>query len=277
MKMIENKIVLITGGASGIGRLMALDFAGRGAKVAVWDLDSRALTSLEEEARSKDRAVPLAIRGFVCDVTDRTAVYAQAKRLTEELGPVDILVNNAGVVSGSPFLETPDEKIEKTMQVNALSHFWTCKAFLPSMIERNTGHLVTISSAAGVIGVPGLADYTASKFAVFGLNESIRMELRLVKSAVKTTVVCPFFINTGMFEGVKTRFPLLLPILESGYVARRIVSAVLKNRSRLIMPVLVCSVPFLRLFPTAFFDAIVDFFGINHSMDNFTGRRDNDA
>jgi all-trans-retinol dehydrogenase (NAD+) len=247
---------------------MAFDFAERGAKALVWDLNPAALAALEEEARAKG----LFIRGFVCDVTDRGAVYEQAQLLMKEVGPVDILVNNAGIISGASLLKTPDEKIEKTIQANTLAHFWTCKAFLPSMIERNTGHLVTISSAAGIIGVTGLADYSASKFGAFGFHEAVRMELRQMKSAVNTTVVCPFFIDTGMFQGVQTRFPLLLPILKSAAASRRIVKAVLKNRRRLFMPRLVYSVLILRLFPTAVLDAMADFFGISHSMDHFTGR-----
>jgi all-trans-retinol dehydrogenase (NAD+) len=270
MKTLKNKIVLITGAGSGIGRLMALDFAGRGARVAVWDINGAALKDLETEARQRG----LAITGAICDASDREAVYRQAAALTAELGPVDILINNAGIVSGTTFLETPDEKILKTFQVNALAPFWTCRAFLPAMLERNAGHIVNIASAAGIIGVTGLADYSASKFAVFGFDESMRMELRRRKSAVRTTVVCPFFIDTGMFHGVRTRFPLLLPLLKSDYAARRIVAAVLKNRRRLIMPAAVYWVYALRLLPVGAFDAIADFLGISHSMDHFTGRAD---
>jgi all-trans-retinol dehydrogenase (NAD+) len=268
MKTVKDKVVLITGAASGIGRLMALDFARRGARIAVWDINGEALQKLEAEARQNG----LDITGMVCDAADREAVYRQAAALAAKLGPVDILINNAGVVSGSTLLETPDEKIVKTFAVNTLAPFWTCKAFLPAMLERNAGHIVNIASAAGIIGVTGLADYSASKFAVFGFDEAIRMELRRRKSAVRTTVVCPFFIDTGMFRGVQTRFPLLLPILKSEYAARKIVAAVLKNRSRLVMPAFVYSVFWLRLFPTAFLDAVADFFGISHSMDHFTGR-----
>jgi all-trans-retinol dehydrogenase (NAD+) len=268
MRAVKNKLVLVTGAASGIGRLMALDFAGRGARVAAWDLKAGALRELETEARQKG----LSVRGMVCDASDRYAVYRQAEALQAEMGPVDILINNAGVVSGSTLLETPDERVLKTIEVNVLAPFWTCKAFLPSMLERNSGHIVNIASAAGVIGVMGLADYSASKFAVFGFDESMRMELRRLKSAVQTTVVCPFFIDTGMFRGVQTRFPRLLPILKSEYAARRIVAAVLKNRRRLIMPAFVYLVYGLRLLPVSFFDFVADFFGINHTMDHFTGR-----
>jgi all-trans-retinol dehydrogenase (NAD+) len=268
MKDVKDRVVLVTGGASGIGRLMALDFAGRGARVAVWDLSTGGLQDLEEEFRRKNRS----LKAMVCDVSDREAVYRQAAVLEAELGPVDILINNAGVVSGTALFQTPDEKIERSFRVNALPLFWTCKAFVPGMLKRNSGHIVTIASAAGIIGVPGLADYSASKFAAVGFDEALRMELRRQKSQVRTTVVCPFFIDTGMFAGVKTRFPLTLPILKSAPAARRIVRGVLKNRRRLLMPPFVYSVFLLRLFPPGIIDFMADFFGISHSMDDFRGR-----
>jgi all-trans-retinol dehydrogenase (NAD+) len=266
---VKNKLVLITGGSSGIGRLMCLEFAELGGKVIAWDLNRDALDTLEEEGKRRG----FFIKGMACDVSDREAVYRQAAALMKEYGPVDVLINNAGVVSGKTFLETPDEKMLRTMEVNILAHFWTGKAFLPSMLERNSGHIVTIASAAGIIGVRGLADYSASKFAAFGFNEALRMELRRLKSPVRTTVVCPFFINTGMFDGVKSKVPFLLPILKQEYVARRIVKGVLKNSKRIIMPALVYSVFLGRLFPAGALDALADFLGISSAMDAFTGRR----
>ncbi|MDR0590037.1 MAG: SDR family oxidoreductase [Spirochaetaceae bacterium] len=273
MKDIKNKVVLITGGGSGIGRFLSLELAERGGRVVAWDLNPQALESLEDEGRRRG----LSIKGMVCDITDREAVYAAAKLLTAELAPVDILVNNAGIVYGSPFLDTPDEKLVRTMEVNSISLFWTCKAFLPSMIARNTGHLVTISSAAAMIGVQGLAVYSASKFASFGFHESLRMELHKQKSAVKTTVVCPFFIDTGLFRGVKIKFPRLLPILKSAYVAHRIALAILKDKKQIFLPWFVHNIYVLRLLPLGGFDSIMNFLGINHSMDNFVGRgKEND-
>mmetsp|Transcript_39481 Transcript_39481/g.35251 ORF Transcript_39481/g.35251 Transcript_39481/m.35251 type:complete len:95 (-) Transcript_39481:240-524(-) len=94
------------------------------------------------------------------------------------------------------------------------------------MIAKNKGHIVTIASNAGLVGVCGLADYCASKFGAVGFDESLRMELRKIKSNVKTTCICPYYIDTGMFDGVKTRFPLLFPILKPNYVARRICNAI---------------------------------------------------
>jgi len=266
---------LVTGGASGIGELMAFAFAERKAMVIIWDINDNAMKTVEDKAREKN----LFIRGMVCDVSDRNAVYSQAKKLAEEFGPLDILVNNAGIVSkkvenvaGPAFLGVPDENIVKIININALSLFWTSKAFLPSMIERNSGHVVTISSAAGIIGVRGLSDYCAGKFAAFGFDEALRMEFGRMKSKIKTTVVCPFFIDTGMFEGVKTRFPLVLPILKKEYAVKRIVKAVLKNKKRLIMPRFVYSVFLLRLLPPSVMDWAANLFGISHAMDDFRGR-----
>lgn len=268
MKDIRNRIAVVTGGASGIGKLVAFGLAKKGARVIIVDLNPATLQSAEGLAASGN----LPLTGMVCDVSDREAVYRLAGEIGKTFGPVDILVNNAGIVSGKSLLETSDDRIIKTMEVNTLSNFWTLKAFLPSMIERNSGHIVTISSVAGLIGVTGLADYSASKFAVFGLHEALRTELRRQKTKIATTVVCPLFINTGMFDGVQTRFPLLLPIMTSEYAAGRILKAIVKSNKRLIMPRFVYSIFLLRLLPVGVMDALVDFFGANHAMDQFKGR-----
>ncbi|HWS76437.1 MAG TPA: SDR family NAD(P)-dependent oxidoreductase, partial [Quisquiliibacterium sp.] len=138
----------------------------------------------------------------------------------------------------------------------------------------NCGTVVTVSSAAGLVGVARLTDYCASKWAAVGFDESLRAELARQGSAVRTLVACPYYVNTGMFDGVRTRFPRLLPILEPAYVADRIVGAVASGRRRLFMPRFVWATLAARLLPTRAFDAVAGFFGINSSMDDFTGRRD---
>lgn len=270
---MTGKTAVITGGASGLGRLISLDLAARGARVYAWDLDKPALDGVVSGAKAIAGATGTGeILPMVVDVSDRKAVYASAKAILEKHGTIDILVNNAGVVSGKKLLEIPDEKIEKTFQVNILAHFWTVKAFLPSMLKADSGHIVTIASAAGLIGVSGLADYSATKFAAFGFNESLRMELGKLRSSVRTTIVCPFYINTGLFAGVKTRFPFLLPILEPDYVVRKIVRAILKGRKAVITPPLVYTIPILRMFPVGVMDFVAGVLGVNASMDEFRGR-----
>ena len=265
MSEIAGRHALVTGGASGIGRLMARQLAARGARLTIWDINRDALDRVVAELGGEARGMP-------CDVSDREQVYARAAEVNAAGGPVDILINNAGIVSGADFLELPDAKIEATFDINVLALFWTCKAFLPAMIERNRGHLVTIASASGLIGVARLADYSASKWAAVGFDESLRAELRRRAPGVITTVVCPFYIDTGMFRGVRSRFPFLLPILKEDDVANRVVRAIETNRRRLMMPWLTHFVPLLRVLPVGLFDWSADFLGVNTSMQEFVGR-----
>ncbi|MDR3554786.1 MAG: SDR family oxidoreductase [Syntrophobacteraceae bacterium] len=268
MSRIEGSNILITGGASGIGKLMAQRFADRGGSLILWDIDDRGLEKMAGELGTGGRRVGV----YHCDVSNRSEIATVAEKVKADFGKVDILINNAGIVSGKTFLETTDEQIEKGMAVNALAHFWTVRAFLPGMIRAGSGHIVTISSAAGLIGVCGLVDYCAAKFAVFGFDEALRMEIKRKKLNIRTTVVCPYFIDTGMFEGVRTRFSRLLPILNQQLVADRIVKAVEKNRRRLLMPPMVYSLWILRYLPTFAFDLTANLFGINATMEKFRGR-----
>ena len=270
MTEIAGRHALVTGGASGIGRLVALRLAALGGRVTVWDLRADALAAVVAELEKAGREPA---RGFACDVSRREEVYRVAAETIAAAGPVDILVNNAGVVSGRPLLEIPDEQIERTFAVNTLALFWTTKAFLPAMIERGRGHLVTIASASSLIGVARLSDYAASKWAAMGFDESLRAELRKVAPALRTTVVCPYYIDTGMFDGVQTRFPRLLPILDPDDVVDRIVDAVQRDRGRLVLPPLVRVVPLARLLPPKVADRLMGFFGVNQTMDHFRGRQ----
>ncbi len=270
MTSLAGKNVLITGSASGIGRLMAQKIAARGGKVILWDIDVAGLEALCDQ---------LAQWGFraasyqQCDLSDRAEIQDTARRVLAEQGTVDVLINNAGIVSGKPLLELSDEAIERTFDINTLALFHTTRCFLPGMIAKGSGHIVTIASAGGLIGVPRMTDYSASKFAAVGFDESLRVELkRAGHRNVRTTVVCPYFINTGMFRGVKTRFPFLLPIMEPDDVAGRIVAAIEHNKERLILPPFVLTLYPTRLLPPALFDRVVTFFGINHTMDDFKGR-----
>jgi all-trans-retinol dehydrogenase (NAD+) len=265
---LSGKRVVITGGASGMGRRIALECARRGADVVVWDLDRERIASVVAEIASSGATGT----GDVCNVADRSQVYAAARRIEAERGPVDVLVCCAGVVSGKPFLELADEQVERTFAVNTLALFWAAKAFLPGMVARNRGHIVTLASASGLIGVSKLSDYASSKWAAIGFDESLRVELRKLAPGVGTTVVCPYYVNTGMFTGVKSRFPWLMPILEEADVATRTVDAIEKGRRRLIMPWSVAFLPLMRMLPVPIFDALANFLGVNRSMDEFVGR-----
>jgi len=268
MTAFRDSTILITGAASGLGRLMARTMATEGARLVLWDVDARGL----EATRAELALAPAPVTTYVCDLTDRAAIAATAAHTLADCGPVDILVNNAGVVSGKTLLAASDADIERTFAVNALALFWLTRAFLPGMLARDRGHIVTIASAAGLVGTSRLVDYCASKHAAVGFDESLRLELRRERRNVVTTVVCPFFISTGMFDGVRTRVPWLLPILEPEYAVRRILDAIRTNRRRLIMPRFVAMTYLARVLPVALFDAIMEFLGVSRSMDEFRGR-----
>ena len=267
MTVLRGRKVLITGAAHGIGLLMAERIAARGGHLILWDVDPAAL----EAACARIAAAGGSAVAYHCDLAERTSIEGAAARVLGQQGRVDVLINNAGVVTGRRLLETDDAAIERTFAVTTLALFRTVRAFLPGMLEAGDGHLVTIASASGIAAVPRLTDYSASKAAAIGFDEALRLELAHDAAPVRTTVVCPFYIGTGMFAGARTRFPWLLPILQPEYVADRIVAAIENDRARLVMPRFVLTTYLLRLLPVSWFDALLDFFGVTRSMDEFTG------
>ncbi len=265
---LNGSVVVITGAASGLGRLLALAVARKkAAHVVLWDVDKTGLTTVKKEVEALGAAATTA----TLDITDPEAVEKAAKRAITKTGVVDVLINNAGVVSGKDFLDLTPEDIQKTFAVNTLALYWTTRAFLPGMMERDRGRIVTVASAAGFAGVAKQTDYAASKHAAVGFTESLRAELRGANSAVTTLTVCPYYVNTGMFDGVKSGSPFL-PILEPQPTVNRIVAAIESTRRELLLPSMVWSVRLFRLFPASWFDAIADLFGINKSMATFRGR-----
>lgn len=269
MTDVRGRVALVTGGASGIGRLLALELARRGAIPVVWDVDE---ARLAETVAELGRLCSEKARGYSCDVRDPDAVRACAEELHRDVGDPMVVVNNAGVVSGARLVDLPEEAVKRTFDVNVLGLFWVTKAFLPAMVEANAGHVVTVASAAGLVGVARQTDYSASKHAAVGFDESLRVELHKIAPRVRTTVVCPYYVDTGMFEGVRTRVPFLLPILKQRDVAERIADAIARDRRVLVLPPMVRLLPVLRVLPPAVFDRVMDLFGVNVSMDHFVGR-----
>ena len=261
---LSGATLLVTGGGRGLGRRLALGAAARGSGVVIWAADAERGAAARDEIRPAGGAAD----SQAVDVTDNQAVKAAA----ELAGPVDIVVNNAGVVSGRRLLEAAEQDIERTMQVNVLSLYWVTRAFLGGMVSRRRGTVVTIASAAALVGVARQTDYSASKFAAFGFDESLRAELRAAHTPVNTLVVCPYYIDTGMFDGVRTRWPRLLPILHEEQVASRVLDAVEAGRRKLLLPPVVNLLPVLRILPVGVFDRVMDVLGVNQTMDHFTGR-----
>lgn len=267
-KDIKGQVVLITGGGSGIGRVMCLKFAARGAKIVTWDVNA---AGNDETVRQVVDAGGLC-RAYTVDLCDRRAIYAASAKVKQEVGKVDILINNAGVVTGKKLLNSPDDEIIRTFEVNTLSHFWTVKAFLGDMMLSNKGHIVTVSSIGGWIGCNNLVDYCSSKFAAVGFDESLRLELKTEgATGVKTTVVCPIYIDTGMFEGIRANF---VRLLTPEWVANEIVDATLMDVTVLMLPKTMRLAVIMKLIlPEKISYRLSQMFGMTVMMDKFVGRR----
>ncbi|NWR59046.1 RDHE2 dehydrogenase, partial [Bucorvus abyssinicus] len=274
-KNVSGEIVLITGAGSGIGRLLSLKFASLGATVVLWDINQEGLKETSRLARENGSG---RVHCYICDCSKRQDIYRVADQVKKEVGDVSILVNNAGIVTGKRFMDSPDPLVEKTMEVNIMAHFWTYKAFLPAMIASNHGHLVSIASSAGLIGVNFLSDYCASKFAAVGFAESVDFEMRdLAKNGIKTTIVCPYIINTGMFNGCGTKWPNLLPTLDPEYVAEKIITAIRREQEIVMIPRSVYFLMALKnILPVKITVLFAEYLGIIHLMDTFKGRMKTD-
>jgi NAD(P)-dependent dehydrogenase (short-subunit alcohol dehydrogenase family) len=190
---LHGKTAVVTGAASGIGRATALALARAGADLFICDINEPALHAPAAEARALGRSVEVRL----VDVSSKEQVRALADDVNKTAGSADILVNNAGVGVGGLFLDTPLENWEWVVSINLWGVVYGCHFFLPAMVKRaRGGHIVNIASLAGLIPTPSLSAYAATKFAVVGLSESLRVEL--VPHRIGVTVVCPGFIDTNI-------------------------------------------------------------------------------
>ena len=265
--------MLVTGAARGMGELYARRAAGEGAAaIALWDVDEGRATALAAELeRAGTRA-----RAYNVDISDREAVREAAQRTRDELGAPDILINNAGIVRGALFWEhDPERDIEATMRVNALAPMWLTRELLPAMMadDSRPKRILNIASAAGTLANPRMSVYAASKWAMIGWSDSLRLELaREGYRHIAVTTFCPSYISTGMFAGA--RGPLLTPIMRPTQAVRAAWRGMVAGKPMVLRPWTVKLAMALRgLLPTRAWDAIADrVFHVYSSMDRFTGR-----
>lgn len=275
---IKGTNVLITGGASGIGRIMGRICLEKGASnLIVWDINQANIDKTEAElsyVKPAEAGVSKGqIHSYIVNVSDPQAIKSAYEKVKSEVGDVDILVNCAGIVRGNnTFDKQTVQDIDLTMDINANAPMYVALAVLPDMLRRDRGHICNIASAAGMLGVPKLSVYCASKWAVIGWTESMRVELKQARSHVRVTSVAPYFINTGMFDGVNSK---VFPILDPENTAAKIIRAVEVGKSFRGIPF---AYHFIRiwqgLLPNFLFDFIFGkVFGVYSVMDHFTGRR----
>jgi NAD(P)-dependent dehydrogenase (short-subunit alcohol dehydrogenase family) len=211
---LQGRTVLVTGAGSGIGRETALLAARRGADLVICDVDDAGLAEVESSARTLGRSV---IARHV-DVADRDQMRDFAEAVHGETGPVDLLVNNAGVGLAAGFLDTELEDWDWIVPINLMGVVHGCHFFVPRMVERGTGgHVVNLSSMAGFHATPALVAYTATKFAVLGLSEALREELR--PHGIGVTAICPGIINTPITRNSRARGAVADPKVRERVIA----------------------------------------------------------
>ncbi|OWF38863.1 estradiol 17-beta-dehydrogenase 11-like [Mizuhopecten yessoensis] len=229
-KDVKGDVVLVTGAGHGIGREIALEFGRLGARVVLWDINKSGNDSVAAEIKAAGgEAHP-----YVCDLCKTDDIKTVAASVKSNVGNVDILVNNAGILYGGEMLKMREEHIRRTFEVNTLSHFWTTREFLPAMIKKKKGHIVTTSSMSAKSGTALLVDYSSSKYAAYGFAEAMEEEMdRLGHSYIKFTTVCPMFVSSGL---VKATTDVDEKMLTPKEVALATVNGTLMNRAVVTIP-----------------------------------------
>ncbi|KAL8725658.1 MAG: hypothetical protein Q9166_007235 [cf. Caloplaca sp. 2 TL-2023] len=238
-----DEVVVVTGGASGLGRCIAEIYAMKGTSTAVIDV------GVKEEHEGEREG----IRWYRCDVGDRSSMEKVWKRICKDLGTPTILINNAAVVNGKPFLSLAADEVEETFRVNTIAHFYLSSLFLRPLLSTGTpGTLVTISSILGRLGASNLSAYTASKAAAIAFHISLAAELRPSSPQIKTILVTPGQLDTAMFSHIKLDWfrNFFGPVVEVRDLAMRIVKMVEAGEGgEIAVPFFAAALPWPQVLP----------------------------
>ncbi|XP_069670593.1 epidermal retinol dehydrogenase 2-like [Periplaneta americana] len=238
-KSVAGEIVLIAGAGRGLGRELAIQFSMLGATVVCWDIraDSNEETAIKADSLGYGVGKAYA---YTCDITDREQVMKTAERMKREVGAVTVVVNCCNLPSPRVLTERPVPEVRKTMDVGVLSHLWILQTFLPSMQEKKHGHIVMLTSVAGLTGIRDLVPLSAAQFAVQGLAESLNEELRSYKPSgdVRLTLVhiYPFIVNKEMAAYAQLRIPSYFGTIDPTTVARKIIDAMRRDYVEVSIP-----------------------------------------
>jgi NAD(P)-dependent dehydrogenase (short-subunit alcohol dehydrogenase family) len=243
MRTLTDKVVVITGAASGIGRALALGAAARGAVLALSDVDA---SGLEETARLVRQRTTREVHTELLDVRDRAGLRAYAEATHRRFGRVNVVVNNAGVALHGSFEEVEYEDFEWVMDIDFWGVVHGTKEFLPYLIAGGDGHLVNISSLFGLLGMPGQTAYNSAKFAVRGLTEALRQEMLIAGHPVEVSCVHPGGIKTAIARNARATagedkqtfadfFDRKLARMPADRAAEVILEGVLANRPRIVV------------------------------------------
>jgi NADP-dependent 3-hydroxy acid dehydrogenase YdfG len=201
VRSLDDKVVVITGAASGIGRALAVEVAGRGARVAVSDIDELGLAETVDLVKA---AGAREVRSDRLDVADRAAFAAYAETVAEHFGRVDVVVNNAGVALSGDVEDLEYADMDWIIGIDFWGVVHGSKEFLPHLVASGDGHLINISSLFGLVSMPGQSMYNAAKYAVRGFSEALREEILVAGHPVRVTVVHPGGIKTAIARNART-------------------------------------------------------------------------
>ncbi|POS82195.1 NAD(P)-binding protein [Erysiphe pulchra] len=254
---LSEEIIVITGGAGGLGLLIAEVYGMRGATVAVLDV------------KDLEAGDVRGVTAYRCDVSDKDQLAKVALQIERDFGSPTILINNAAIVNGKPLLDLSLEEIEKCLRVNLLAQFYTIKTFLPGMIRSGSGTIVTISSVLSSLGAASLTDYAASKAGITALHKSLTAELKSTPN-IKTVLVSPGQIGSSLFSSVKTPSNFFGPILESVDVAKEVIATIDSGSSaHLSMPLYARWIDWMNVLPVGVQAVLRRLSGIDNAMSTF--------
>ncbi|KAM7209498.1 NAD(P)-binding protein [Naviculisporaceae sp. PSN 640] len=259
---LSEEVIVVTGGASGLGLLIAEVYGMRGATVAVLDV--------KEMENGEARGVTY----YKCDVTDKERVAQVAKEIERDLGTPTVLINNAAIVVGKRLLDMSIAEVEKSLTTNLLSHFYTLKTFLPALARSEVGGtVVTISSVIGTTGAAQLTDYAAAKAGVTALHKSLAAELRETHPQIRTVLVTPGQISTPLFYGVQTPNAFLAPVVEPVDVAKEVIKAIDNGHNAAIgSPLYARWIDWYNVLPMGVQAVVRRLAGVDTAMRTFVGR-----
>jgi len=297
-KSLQDDVILVTGAGHGIGRLLCMELSKHCRKIIGWDINQKGLLETAEIVKSVTGVI---MKCQQCDVSNQDQINDCITQLQNEFGRVTILINSAGIVIANYFAQLSKEKFEKIMKTNLFAPFYITQAVLPGMLgsayekalmsipkavrvqpikqqlpDLNAhpprGHLVFITSVAGVVPAPGLSDYCATKSGLIMLSDNLRMELEKmgVGQHISVTDIRPYAINTGMFTGVHSKVSFILPILRQEDVAKRTVQSILWQEDIVYIPWHASLLPIVvNLFPNWMVRIILKLSGASDGMDDF--------
>lgn len=238
----KNKVIVITGASSGIGEAAAIEFAKKEANIVLVSRRKEKLQQVEKKI-SQYKISTLVCE---CDVSQKDQVKEMGTQVLDKFGHVDVLVNNAGFAIYGTVSDLSIEEIESQLKTNFFGMVYCIKNFLPNMIEQNRGHIVNVASVAASFGLPGIASYCASKFAMLGFSEGLQHELD--GTNVRVTVVSPIMVRTNFFDhpSFSSSIKYSPTSLSAQTVAKAILKAANSPRLEIIVPQVVRGAVWLK-------------------------------